>query len=680
MAEALTDKRPAGTGRLQNYEAGGFEEKNTPPAVDLSEAERFLLLLDEAAESWHFRTFPECRGDGRKYAGELVSVADALRLDNGNGRGVYVVVNEGDSLQRDGGITRIRAVFADFDPPQTSAMPERFDLEPHLIVESSRGKHHAYWLVDGLEVGEFKALQKAIVARYGSDPSVCNPSRVMRLPGFIHCKPADKEHDGRPFQTRIIHESGALPYAAGTLQQAFRPAPAPSAPAPQADGHIVDTERHSDVLKLSARLAEMAHRDGLSRDAALSTLYAEAMRGRWTREVPADELARAFDGAFAKYGSGEWTPRPEQAPPPTLVHVDISDIMQAKLPPPGFVFDTIIPRRVVTLLGGHGGLGKSMLGLTLCAHAACGRPWGPFTVDPTPTAYVSLEDDADTVRYRLRRIIEAYGLPAGEVIGALSIFDGTDSEAALVTEVSEAGTRRLSRTPMLGQMTEAVAGAGLVLVDNASDAFDGDENNRRQVRTFVRYLAQIARANDAGMVLLAHIDKNAARHGGRGNTYSGSTAWHNSARSRLALVEDEGALELLHEKAQFGPVADPLPLVCGDYGILTPGASDPQAREAASDLVARADAEAVFKVLELAAGAEIDIPTAKVGPRTTWHALADFPELPATYRTAEGKRRVMAALLRLERDGRIRREVFKKANRHDGERWGLAQIERKKAA
>lgn len=366
--------------------------------------------------------------------------------------------------------------------------------------------------------------------------------------------------------------------------------------------------------------------------------------------------------------------------PPSLVHVDISDIMGAKLPPPGFVFETIIPRRVVTLLGGHGGLGKSMLGLTLCAHAACGRSWGPFNVDPTPTAYVSLEDEADVVRYRLRRIIEAYELPADEVIGALPVFDGTDAEAALVTEVSEAGTRRLSRTPMLEKMTEAVAGAGLVMVDNASDAFDGDENNRRQVRTFVRYLAQIARANDAGMVLLAHIDKNAARNGGRGNTYSGSTAWHNSARSRLALVEDEGALELLHEKAQFGPVAEPLPLVRGPHGVLTPGASDPHAREAASDLVARADAEAVFKVLELAAGAEIDIPTAKVGPRTTWHALADFPELPQVYRTAEGKKRVMAALLRLERDGRIRREVFKKANRHDGERWGLAQIERKKAA
>ena len=36
-------------------------------------------------------------------------------------------------------------------------------MEPHAIIESSEGKHHAYWLVDGLPVDQFTAVQKAIV-------------------------------------------------------------------------------------------------------------------------------------------------------------------------------------------------------------------------------------------------------------------------------------------------------------------------------------------------------------------------------------------------------------------------------------------------------------------------------------------------------------------------------------
>ena len=40
---------------------------------------------------------------------------------------------------------------------------------------------------------------------------------------------------------------------------------------------------------------------------------------------------------------------------------------------------------------------------------------------------------------------------------------------------------------------------------------------------------------------------------GQGNNYSGSTQWHNSVRSRLALVEsDRAGIELLHEKANYG--------------------------------------------------------------------------------------------------------------------------------
>ena len=43
---------------------------------------------------------------------------------------------------------------------------------------------------DGFPLDQFKPTQQAVAAKYGTDPSVCNLSRVMRLPGFKHNKDA----------------------------------------------------------------------------------------------------------------------------------------------------------------------------------------------------------------------------------------------------------------------------------------------------------------------------------------------------------------------------------------------------------------------------------------------------------------------------------------------------------
>ena len=127
----------------------------------------------------------------------------------------------------------------------------------------------------------------------------------------------------------------------------------------------------------------------------------------------------------------------------------------------------------------------------------------------------------------------------------------------MATEVAESGVRKLVATGNMQTLGELVGSATLIVIDNASDAFDANENDRRQVRAFIRMLAQIARKNDAGFLLLAHIDKDAAKNGARNNSYSGSTGWHNGPRSRLALVEDHGKIELKQEKLNIGKMAPP---------------------------------------------------------------------------------------------------------------------------
>lgn len=373
-------------------------------------------------------------------------------------------------------------------------------------------------------------------------------------------------------------------------------------------------------------------------------------------------------------------PEPEVAESP-LRPVPLDGVMEEEAEEWPHVIQAYFPRRVTTLVGGHGGVGKSMLALIFAAHVAAGRPWGPLAVEHGRAVFLSFEDEAKILRQRLRRIIEVYQLPPAEVFASLTIFDGSDAETELAIESADGTT--LDFTPMMGLVADAIDGADFVIVDNASDTYGANENQRRQVRRFIRRLSQEARGNDAAVVLLAHIDKSAAKYGGKGNNFSGSTQWHNSVRSRLALVEsDEAGIQLLHEKANYGPTYEPLTLMRGTGGVLEQVAPEAAAaaRQMTKAMTVKSDAEAVLRVFEALISSNVTIPTAETGQRTTYHVLARAPELPDEYRTAAGKERVKAAIQTLERDCRIAREEYRKPDRKMGERWALPHFPVEEAA
>ena len=76
-----------------------------------------------------------------------------------------------------------------------------------------------------MPLDQFTQVQKAIIARFGSDPIVHDLSRVMRMPGFWHQK-------GTPFLSRIVQVHERMPYPADTILAEFPPVAA----RPQANG------------------------------------------------------------------------------------------------------------------------------------------------------------------------------------------------------------------------------------------------------------------------------------------------------------------------------------------------------------------------------------------------------------------------------------------------------------
>lgn len=365
-------------------------------------------------------------------------------------------------------------------------------------------------------------------------------------------------------------------------------------------------------------------------------------------------------------------PRSELEECAGLTEVSLSDIMNAKPAPASFVISPIAPRREVTLLGGHGGIGKSMLALTWAAHAASTQQWGPFRIEPCKVVYISLEDEGQIVRHRLRQIIDDCDLDSETVLENLRIFDGSNIEGALMVESVVHGVARLLETPTMTEVEAAAAGAGLLIIDNASDAYGGNENVRVQVRSFMRRLKKIALSNNAACILLTHVDKLSAKFGGKDNSYSGSTGWHNSARSRVALVIVDGVIELVHEKANLGPRAKSIHLRRNENGVLFPLSAD--AVRAAADMTARVDAESVLNTMRGLIDRGQSIPTSETGPNTTYRMLSSAPELGAQFKGQGGKRRAKAAVQVLESDGHIRREMLKDDYGKARQRWVLTQL------
>lgn len=301
-----------------------------PPEIDLTQAERYLAILDEEAESFIFQTFDDLKSRKDRWLarikiGDFNQCSSFLQDMNRRGAGVFVTVNESDGKGRKlENITRIRAIWHEEDTP----CGKDFPLEPHLVIESSPGKFHRYWRVDGLPPQDFSGVMARMIRDYGSDPNVKDIARVLRLPGFLHQKDPD-----RPFRVRIVSESGGFPYSAEAILKAFPPLFHDQAPAVGKPETLPDGAVKSLVAELSSRAARRTHEDPtkgrhsqilwLGRECAYRglpidyadyavTVFARLMRQTDTAgkavQIHMESEIRAFKDAYAK---GLQNPKPK---------------------------------------------------------------------------------------------------------------------------------------------------------------------------------------------------------------------------------------------------------------------------------------------------------------------------------------------------------------------------------
>ncbi len=261
-----------------------------------TDAVRFLKALAPDG-ALTFSTFSDARPRrardslARIIHGDYWRNAGTLAKLNGEGAGVFVMVNRGDGKGRkSGNVQAIRAVFLDLDGAPLAPVLAG-PIPPAIVCESSPGKHHAYWPIAEMPLADFPGAQRALAAQYGGDAAVCDLPRVMRLPGYVHAK-------GEPFTSRVLHCDPVQPWRwqsfAGMMGLPFSAPRAANDAGPWCEG-----ERNPALYRFACGLRGQ----GLDQREALRRVHV-SNAGRCVPPLDAAEVAGIVANAWQGEASG----------------------------------------------------------------------------------------------------------------------------------------------------------------------------------------------------------------------------------------------------------------------------------------------------------------------------------------------------------------------------------------
>jgi hypothetical protein len=535
----------------------GSQPLSMGPARDRDEAGRFLHILDASDPAFTFQAFGDDRNGNDNLARSTSDRGEILRL-YGLGAGVFVTINETDLTGRKSeNITRIRAVWQEDDDGHGGPFP----LEPSLIVESSPGHFHRYWLVadhwpaDEQGRAEFAAVMERMVDSYGSDRQAKDICRVLRVPGFLH-----RKDPTRPHMVRIVEDSGQR-YTRDDIIRAF---PAVEREAP----HVIrwewragdcDEERIAGALRvipaddrdvwlqigmaLKAELGEggrslwdqwaatcpekFRDRDqdrtwrSLRRNGiGIGTLFHHAQRHGWSPPRQGDFVLGARANASQPHSEAEFATKSN----PLRNFAFVSDEVPS---PQRMLIDGVMPAEGLPFIGGQSSAGKTFIAVLIAACAASGQPLFGHEVKERVGAVIVAAEGKAMLRARIAAAMKEVGV-AGEVpiawVKQVPDFNRPEGLQVFVQELQG-----------LSQHFQSAFNVrlGLVFVDTVSASFDiKEEADNAEAARVCKVMRRLGDATGALVVPIHHYGKNAAVG------LRGASAWRANADFVLSVMAD----------------------------------------------------------------------------------------------------------------------------------------------
>lgn len=157
------------------------------PRFDIAQALAWVEALTGSQDTIMVLQFADDTAAKRKdlsrvHVGSIHQLADIIEKLNAARIAVWAQVNSGRRGKRN--VPSVRAVFIDDDGK--GLLPPLLRQPPSITVASSdhvRNRHHYWLLADGQSIERWPQLQKHLALFYGTDKSMTNLDRVMRLPG-----------------------------------------------------------------------------------------------------------------------------------------------------------------------------------------------------------------------------------------------------------------------------------------------------------------------------------------------------------------------------------------------------------------------------------------------------------------------------------------------------------------
>ena len=527
-----------------------MNEDAAPTAPDASAIRRDLAYMTarwgELATPTVFevRCFKEnAQPQTFKYSPDWIDDAVALIEDmNAKGYNIYAVRNpirhtvNGSATDAD--IVAAFFLWADCDEGAAAGNVQRFDGPKYsAAVVTGRTpsmRVHTYWQLAEpcTDMAAWRDMQMTIARHFGSDPTVINPSRIMRVGGTVAYPFAQKRARGYVKEVTAIRTEYPEARPCVTMDQMARvfgssePAQALSASSARTPYQIdtgaatLDRERlaiqamsgqewHNAVIRLVASYVGK----GLT-DAEIHALTAPLTLAGWTAQQTADEVQTAIDGARRK----GWAPPPATAPQlaPEAVAAELQESTwptvydffdEAALEPRQWIYGKHYLRRFVSVLASAGGIGKTSMQIVEALSICTGRPLlGEEVKERCNVWLINLEDPMDEMQRRILAAMRHFEIKPDDIKGRLFVDAGRDFSLNFAVQTREGITPNIALVAnLIKRIPEREIGA--VFIDPFVGSHQINENDNMAVNAVVAQIREVADRTNCAIGLVHHIRK-----------------------------------------------------------------------------------------------------------------------------------------------------------------------------
>ena len=388
-------------------EASDNSETQSPLQVDLKMAKRFLKLVVGESDLHCFQSLAERGGPSTLQPGfgSFPKHSSWLEAENLRGAGVYFVPNRTNTEGRGAeNIVAVRAVFVDLDDAPVEPVLN-CSAPPSVVIQTSPGRHQAFWRCSHVAVSEFTQVQKALIKKFNADPACKDLSRLMRIAGFYN----NKKRLDKPHFVNIIHEGSFFPYSKDKMIEDL------GLEIDWIDEHpgftggdnggpqILAGKRHEEMKSLSIKL----RRSGLSGIRLHKAVMAENS-ARCLPPLSESEVAKLTGWANKNVHETSQRIEPELMNASiredfrqSIAIVDGNQLKAMKLPEIKWVIRDLLPQGLC-ILAGSPKVGKSWLAQQLGLSVATGTTaLDTFPCSKGQVLHLALEDTAARIQNRM---------------------------------------------------------------------------------------------------------------------------------------------------------------------------------------------------------------------------------------------------------------------------------------